>query len=279
MKLSVVIISLLILSVNSCYRDPAVAGVKRYKDEAYGNDARNKMDVYVPNKSDSNTATVVLIHGGGWVAGDKTNWGSDFINNFTKKGYAVAAINYRYANGDFHNQMNDVRMALEHLNTRASEWKTAVGKFALIGGSAGGHLSLLYAHAFDSAHQVKAAISLVGPTDMTDSVFHQYANNYNIGFVFPLFLGATFDVNPQVYRDASPIFNYSNVPSLFIHGILDDLVPPQQGVRMFDTLTIHGIIADTLMFDNAGHDVFGTKSVNKQKVYNEMNTWLQNHLH
>lgn len=272
---SLILVAVVLLSTSSCLPDPYVSVAEKKLNEVYGPNERNKMDMYLPTSRDSNTATVVLIHGGGWVGGDKTNWASDFIYDLAGKGYNVASINYRYASGNFHNQMEDIRMALEFINAHSSAWKTGSGKFALIGGSAGGHLSLLYAHAFDSVHQVKAAISLVGPTDMTDTVFHRYANNYNIGSVFELFLGASFQSNPQVYRDASPIFNYSNVPSLFIHGTLDDLVPPEQGVRMYDTLSANGIVSDTVMFGNAGHDVFGPNAVNKKRVYDEIFAWLE----
>lgn len=249
-----------------------------FKNNSYGSDARNKMDVYLPQQRDTNTALVILIHGGGWVAGDKSDWSQEIINEFTDAGYAVSAINYRYACGDFRKQMEDIKNAIEYIRSKAGEWKISGSKFGLVGGSAGGHLSLLYAHAYDSANVVKTVVSIVGPTDMTDPVFHQYANNWGIGYVFQAFLGSTFQSNPQVYRDASPLYNFSNVPSFFIHGALDNLVPPQQGISMYDSLVLYGFPADTTFFNNAGHDVFGPAQVNKQQVYDEVKVWLNMYL-
>ncbi len=245
-----------------------------FKDLSYGTGQRNKIDVYLPQQRDTSTAMVLLIHGGGWVGGDKADWAQEIINEFLNSGYAVSSMNYRYACGDFHKQMEDIDNAIDFMRTKSSGWKISGNKFALMGGSAGGHLSLLYGHAYDSLNVVKTVISLVGPTDMADTIFHQYATNWGIGYVFEAFLGSTFQDNPQVYEDASPIYNYSNVPTFFICGALDNLVPPQQSIRMFDTLSVHGVTADTIIFNNAGHDVFGPNAVNKQQVYDEIKAWL-----
>jgi len=249
-----------------------------FKNLSYGTDPRNKIDVYLPQNRDTSTSMVLLIHGGGWVAGDKGDWSQEIINEFLNSGYAVSSMNYRYANGDFHNQMQDIANAIDFMQSKADGWKINNNKFALIGGSAGAHLSLLYAHAFDSTDAVKTVVSIVGPTDMTDLVFHQYATNYGIYFVFEQFFGTTFQSNPQLYRNGSPLYNYSNVPTFFICGGLDDLVPAQQSIRMFDTLTLYGTPADTTVFNNAGHDVFGPAQVNKQQIYDEVKVWLNSYL-
>ena len=42
-------------------------------DLAYGNDALQKMDVYLPaGRSADSTRVIVMIHGGAWAEGDKT---------------------------------------------------------------------------------------------------------------------------------------------------------------------------------------------------------------
>ena len=119
-----------------------------HTNQSYGPYQRNKMDVYFPTYHDSSTAIVMLVHGGGWVAGNKTDWTAEIINTITQQGYAVATINYRYADGDFHHQMQDVQMAVNYVNAHAADWKTAQNKFALIGASAGGNLSLLFGHLY-----------------------------------------------------------------------------------------------------------------------------------
>jgi len=45
-------------------------------------------------------------------------------------------------------------------------------------------------------------------------------------------------VSRQVYRDASPIYQASNIksPVLILHGLNDDVVPPQSSEEWVDTL-------------------------------------------
>ncbi len=270
--------ALFLLSMASC-RFPSAAQKATLSDETYGPFARNKMDVYLPGTHSSSTPVVMLIHGGGWVAGNKTDWPAEVINTIKGEGYAVATINYRYADGDFRHQMQDVQMAINYINSKAADWNIGTNRFALMGASAGAHMSLLYAHGFDTAQVVKAVISMAGPCDMADSVFQQYANNYSIGYVFQQFLGATEQSNPQVYYDASPVNYHKQVPTLLFHGSLDNLVPPAHSQRMFDTLTAYGVITDTTFFGNAGHDVVGPGSVNMTQIYAEVKAWLALYLH
>ena len=280
MRFSVLLICAAFVLLSSCLpKSDAPVGTFIRKNLVYGPYTRNRMDVYLPHNRDTTTRTVFLIHGGGWIAGDKGDWNSTAINTLLNAGYGVVCMNYRYADGDFHHQMGDIKTALDYFDGNAGDWNVAKRKFALMGASAGGHLSLLFGHAFDSLHRVKAVISFVGPTDMTDTVFHQYANNYSIGYVFQQFLGATYQANPQVYRDASPLYNSSNVPTLFMHGSQDNLVPPYQGTLMFDTLTAHNVPTDTTYFGNAGHDLFGPGSVNSTQIYSEVKQWLNLYLH
>ena len=269
----------LILSAASCHKDALFVNAEKHLNQTYGSNERNKMDVYLPYHRDSTTGTVMLIHGGGWVAGDKSNWSPEIINSIIQQGFAVSCINYRYGCGDFHKQMEDIHLALDYLDANAQTWNTGSHKYGMAGASAGGHLALLYAHAFDTAHVVKAVVSMVGPTDLTDSLFHTGADKYQLSYVLIQFLGDSIQHNPQVYAFASPLFHYSNVPSLFLHGLNDDLVPPAQGVRMCDTLRAHGIATDTTMFGNAGHDLFGPKGINAVQILSETNLWFQTYMH
>lgn len=262
-----------------------LASCLKLKDEnvhlnlKYGDDPRNRVDVYLPEQHDSSTAVVLLVHGGGWVAGSKQDWDANSRNFFLDAGYVVAAMNYRYACGDYTKQMDDIHNAIGLIREKAEEWEIGADRFALIGGSAGAHLSLLYGHAFDTDSVVKTVISLVGPTDMADTVFHQYAANYQIEYVFEQFFGVSYQDNPQLYRDGSPIYRWSNLPTFFLVGALDDLVPPEQSIRMYDTLTANGVIADTTVFYNAGHDLFGPGAVNGNQAFDEISFWLTTHIH
>src|SRR5689334_25322088 len=69
-------------------------GVKVLRDLEYipeGHE-RQKLDLYLPEKSDAPLPVVVWVHGGGWRRGDKSNCPAVFL---TARGYAVASVGYR----------------------------------------------------------------------------------------------------------------------------------------------------------------------------------------
>lgn len=250
MKIIYLLTTTLFMATNLCAKHTKAG---EFRNLRYGQYKRNRMDLYLPTKHDTNTATVVLIHGGAWIIGNKNQWETEMINALNQQGYAVACINYRYACGNYHAQIQDINRALDYLNSHAGKWKTACNRFALAGVSAGGHLSLLYGHAYDTTGMVKAIASLAGPTNLTDTLFHRYTKNYCIGFVFKRFLGETYRSNPALYEQASPLFNSGHVPSLFIHGAIDNLVPTSQSLNMYDTLLAHGIATRKVILDNTRH--------------------------
>ena len=61
---------------------------------AYGTDPRQKMDVYLPaDRNRDSTRLIVVIHGGGWNNGDKSQL-TQYITELQKRlpGYAFANI-------------------------------------------------------------------------------------------------------------------------------------------------------------------------------------------
>ena len=271
---------LLALSVvlGGCFNRPP-KGTEAFYNRSYGPHQRNKLDVFLPETRDTNTATVLLLHGGAWVAGDKGGAEmKDIRNLLVNEGFAVASMNYRYACGDYTKQMDDVEGAISYIRSNSQDWKINNSRFALIGLSAGGHLSLLYAHAFDEENVIRTVISVVGPADFTEPIFRQYANNYNLWWTVETLLGTTLSENLSLYEDASPVYNWSDKPTFFIYGAQDDLVPAEHGIAMFDTLTVHGIATDTIVPPLGTHNVYGPNNMYKQQVETEMLQWLSAYL-
>ena len=125
---------------------------------------------------------------------------------------------------------------------------------------------------------LKAVVSIAGPTDLTDPQLYQYLRRYCIGFSLHRFLGTTLKRNPQLYAQASPVFYHRPLPCLFINGDIDKLVPAQQAYRMFDTLRSYGIAADTNVLNNTGHYVYGHKNKNLPLLTSELIRWLKSYL-
>ncbi len=272
MRLSLPIVLLLTLLL------PGSMYGQTLQNERYGPHARNRMDVYLPEQRDSTTAVVVLIHGGAWIIGNKKQWQPEIVDTLLHQGYAVASINYRYACGDYQAQVQDIKQALQYINTSSEVWHLRRDHFALVGVSAGGHLSLLYAHAFDSVKAVKAVVSLSGPTDLSDSLFHRYLKRYCIGFVLKRYTGVSYKQHTDLYKQASPLYRASDVPTLFIHGKNDQLVPTSQSVRMFDAMSAAGFRTDTLLLSQTDHLVTGKKDRNIPLIMDRIVNWLKKYL-
>lgn len=268
-------LTLALLGLTSCIK-PLPDGTETFRNQSYGSHQRNKIDVFLPEVRDTSTRTVVLVHGGAWVGGDKAGQElKDIRNRLLEEGFAVASMNYRYACGDFTKQMEDIDNALLHLQSNASEWIFNPNKFALIGLSAGGHLSLLYSHAFNQNQLVKTVVSIVGPTDLTDPLFHTYASNYNLYWTIETLMGTEFELDSALYAAASPINHPSNIPTLFIYGAQDDLVPAEQGIAFFDTLNQLQFQADTVVPPLGTHSVNGPSNQYKEMIESEITHWLE----
>lgn len=96
---------------------------------------------------------VLLVHGGSWVSGDKSNFGStapDFIPWWIERGYVVAAVNFRLASplGQAlevgpRDQARDIAYALAWLNEQGEERGIAPEGTVAVGYSSGAHLVAL----------------------------------------------------------------------------------------------------------------------------------------
>jgi pimeloyl-ACP methyl ester carboxylesterase len=120
-------------------------------DVKYGPHERNVLDLYLV-KSDKPTPLLVVIHGGGFSAGDKRGMKVSVLKEAREAGISVAAINYRYstqapAPGPF----LDGARAVQFLRANAKKWNFDPERFALSGNSAGAGISLWMAFRDDLA--------------------------------------------------------------------------------------------------------------------------------
>ncbi len=275
MKHLALLITVCILSLGMAPRSEGIVNAQYYLNQAYGPHKRHKMDVYLPATRKENTPTVILIHGGAWIIGSKKGWPSELINSLVQQGFAVACINYRYACGNFHAQMDDIQLVIDYLRSKSSEWQTGNGSIGLAGVSAGAHLSLLFAHKYNTAHQVNAVVSLAGPTNLGDTLLQKYLKRHFINFVIKRFLGTT---DAQVIADASPAISPGKVPTLFINGDRDKLIPIEQSLVMYNTLKMEATPTDTTVLHNTGHYIYGMRNANIPQLSSELNQWMKMYL-
>jgi len=232
-------------------------------DIAYGNHPQQKMDVYLSKNRNASTKIIVFIHGGGWYSGDKSEIKEGAVY-FQQQGYTFISINYRLTRTPENNihpaQISDIGKVLDFIAGKNKEWSITDSRIAFFGGSAGAHLSLLYAYKYDAAKKVKAVISISGPTDLTDSsIVIADIGGLSVKDLIESFIGEPITTNLKAWQDASPI-NYistASSPTFFIHGTNDHTVPYQQSVSAYNKLKSLGVTTQLEPLPGVDHDLIG----------------------
>lgn len=245
---------------------------------SYGANAQQKMDVYLPaNRNTSSTKVMIMIHGGGWNTGDKSDF-DQYVDSLKKRepDYAIFNINYRLANPPdiFPAQEQDVKAAVEFIYNKRTEYGIS-DKFVLLGASAGAHLALLQGYKYATPVKPKAIIDFFGPTDLVGMY-----NNPPNPLVQPLLnavLGATPVTNNTIYTQSSPInfVSTQSPPTLILHGGTDFVVSPSQSGSLDTKLSASGVIHQYIFYPNEGHGWVGANLVDS---FNKIEAFLATHV-
>lgn len=234
-----------------------------YSNMQYGENSINYLDICIPKNKTGNVGLILMIHGGGWIAGDKDCYTSSIKEYCNEKEYVTAAINYRYADGKtitYDEILNDITAALIKIKDLAKDNNIEVDKMLITGGSAGAHLSLLYAYSMMEFSPVKpvAVLSFSGPTCFTDENF--YKNGNDITKMVSKITGVDMlkhsikSVEPFLQK-ASPLsyVNKLTVPTILCHGALDSVVPYSNATALDSKLTSCGVEHTFITFPNSNH--------------------------
>lgn len=250
-------------------------------DVAYGSSTQQKMDVYLPaNRSTSSTYTVIMIHGGSWSGGDKSDFNTDIPNLRPLLGsdYAIFNINYRLANGStvlIPQQLADINTAISFIASKAAEYNINTSKIGIMGASAGAHLTLLKAYTDNTNNSIKAVVNLFAPNDLT----WMYNNHPFPTITQPVLVnavGTTPLINASTYTSVSPInfVTATSPPTIIFHGTLDMVVPISESDRLKNKLQTMGVTHQYITYVGEQHGWTGAnlidtynKAVNFIKLY------------
>ena len=255
-------------------REPEIPGsIKEIKNIEYKkvNGKSLQLDFYRPSKVEGPLPLLVFIHGGGWRSGERSDY-LIYLVDFARKGYMTATVSYRLVRDSLYPAaIEDVSDALEWLFRNGMNYGYDPDRIALIGGSAGAHLSMLVGYGWDEASRqnenseaaqgkprIKAVVDIYGPVDLTT----EYARSQ------PLvtgFIGHSWDEAPELYREASPI-NYldkNDPPTLIFHGTSDNLVPVSQSDTLEARLDALGVTYEYHRLPLWPHTMDIVKRVNK----------------
>ena len=111
-------------------------------DEQYGDSGTNtSFDVYSPAGSTGPLTTVVWIHGGAWISGDKSNV-APYVRKLAAEGFTVVAVNYTVSpEAIYPAAITELNEALAYLLDNADRLRIDPDNIVFAGDSAGSQLS------------------------------------------------------------------------------------------------------------------------------------------
>jgi triacylglycerol lipase len=234
------------------------------RDIVYAKPAERELllDAYVP-KGDGPFPGVLVVHGGSWKTGNKSQL-SGYAMKLAARGLAAFAINYRLApEFKYPCQIDDCRSALRWIEENAGSYRVDANRLGGIGYSAGAHLVFLLGVAGDqtmpkdpvhvwqagspTGRRLRAVVAGGSPCDFT--VVKERSKT------LVDFLGGTQEEIPEVYVNASPRFYISpdDPPILFFHGTGDALVTIKGPEIMVEEFKSKGVPAELVKVERADH--------------------------
>jgi len=223
-------------------------------------------------------AAAIVVHGGGWVRGDRRTDVAPLLPPLADAGIAWFSISYRLASDplQFGVAIDDVIAAVGFVREHAAQYRIDPDRIALVGESAGGQLAAMAALAVP----VKAVVALYAPTDLVSLL-------NSSGFI-PSQIRDRFRGTPleslliSRLKQLSPIANVrpDMPPFLFIHGTADPLVPFEQSRAMCDRMMSAGASCEIFPVRGAGHGVRwweGDPAIS-EPYKQKMVRWLRNQL-
>jgi acetyl esterase/lipase len=191
------------------------------------------MDVYFPSGERTGMG-VIVIHGGRWMRGDRTDTPADDI---ASQGHVAFSVEYRLApEYPYPAAIEDLQTAVRFVREHADEYGVDPAKIWAIGGSAGGHLAALLGTlgrgSTTEGARIAAAVSWSGPMDLELLA----ASSRGLERAATQFVGCSRAEDPAclaALRDASPVTHLDpSDPPLFIANGTAEPIPFDQAVIM-----------------------------------------------
>ena len=224
---------------------PAQSKPVRYEERAIKTAGGQELalHVYHPGYLHGPIPGVLVIHGEAWRSGS----GRELValNGYlAARDYLVAAINISAPpHRAFAVARDGAISALAFLKEHATEFGLDPKKLVVLGRSMGGHAALYVAYTVNDP-AVRGAISLYAPTDL--SRWYESSTEpgaVDVGRLLGDYLGRPPDAAASLLDEASPInfVDRHSPATLMVHGMRDEVVPPDQSERLDARLEQAGV--------------------------------------
>ena len=227
--------------------------------------------LYLPGNEDCQAPAadrpplMVMCHGGPTAACDSS---LNFkIQYWTSRGFAVVDVNYRGSTGYGRHYRDalkgqwgvvDVLDAVNAASYLAEKQLVDEQRMAIRGGSAGG-FTVLSALTFHQCFKAGASLYGIGDLEMLAAATHKFEAHYTDSLVGP------YPAEKALYRQRSPINHIEGLtcPVIFLQGLEDKVVPPEQAESMVAALREKNIAVAYLPFTGEGHGFRLAKNIRR----------------
>ena len=214
------------------------------------------LDAFLPARKRASRPAVLLIHGGGWTQGDKSNH-YDEARQLAELGYLAFSINYRLAPQHVYPAaVDDVQAAVRWLRKPRQVKKYGINpkRIGTLGGSAGAHLAGMLATlgqgSLKREARVRAAVSWSGPMNLVT------IRGVDVDGPVATFLGCRPRVPEceDTAAEASPITYVDDTDGalLLVHSA-DEFVPVEQAEVMAAALEDADVAHELIVLPGTRH--------------------------
>ena len=256
---------------------------------------RLKLDVYRPrDEGDALRPGMVLIHGGGWIAGTRRQQ-SWYCREFARNGYVVMSVGYRMMpKYHFPACLHDCKAAVRWMRLHADEYRIDPDRIVAFGASAGGHLAAFLAatepgDGFEGTENpgpssaVCAAVILYGAVDLTkyrDPPRRAFGRGAGRRYIrrFAGEEGVKKGADPFEY--GSPItYAKAGMPAVFLaHGTKDYLVHYEQSEAFHSKLLDLGVPTQLYPVPKRNHGFDFVRWKERRTMFDAMLAFLEKHV-
>ena len=217
------------------------------------------LDIFYPKKNLKNGyPAVILVHGGGWRSGDKSQTVS-IAKKIAASGYVTVAVEYRLSlEAKYPAGVQDLRSAIHWMKENAKKYHLNKNKIAAMGFSSGGQMVALLGTTngdkmydqFAGDPKVSGDIQAVIDVDGTLAFKHPESEE---GTVAGIWLGGTSQEKPEIWKEASPLSRVDKnaVPILFINSSTPRFHAGRED--MIAIMNKNNIYSETHTFPNTPH--------------------------
>ncbi|KAL3336654.1 hypothetical protein AABB24_029355 [Solanum stoloniferum] len=239
----------------------------------YGDQPRNRLDLYLPKNMNGPKPVVAFVTGGAWIIGYKA-WGSLLGQQLSERDIIVACIDYRnFPQGTISDMVKDASQGISFVCNKIAEYGGDPNRIYLMGQSAGAHIATcaLLEQAIKeigaepraswSVSQIKTYFGLSGGYNILKLVDHFHSRGLYRSIFLSIMEGeqGLRQYSPELMAQDPNTKNAVSLlpPMVLFHGTADYSIPCDSSKSFADTLKGLGVKAECILYEGKTHtDLF-----------------------